>query len=456
MAAVSARGVQAPGRSQIEHWDTSHLERAARDWVQVAEGWEDNFSTAQRGAMAPGGTDWDGQAAEAAQQRALSDLFKVRGLADTLHAAGTLARSGASDIDLAKQQAIDSIRRAEEAGFEVHDDLSLSSREKFAPGPQAAAKLAQGQAFAAEISTRALQLAAVDAEVAAKITTAVTPLGEVSFPEVPMPLPTPQHGTVQAVDFKQGPNMSPTPEPGGSGGGGEPKDPWAPHPDYSNRTNNGKYGQGNSADGEAAAEAALEKREEDSGIPIIRDQVRATHPDVIDPKTGKPQQRYYDGLEPTGNPDEYIGVEAKTNPGALRSDQQRFDAAVSPERPATATLNGRPIRIVGAEVEYPPDGWVPPSAGTQPGAGTTASTEPGRPVAGPATAPPPAPTTAGGGGGGGSWGDELEKGSAFPNWGTQLTPQQMIDSDDPALRVAGQEIRRRMAEKGLIDPSGTA
>ena len=74
MAAVSAPGVQAPGRSQIEHWDTSHLERAARDWVQVAEGWEDNFSTAQRGAMAPGGTDWDGQAAEAAQQRALSGV----------------------------------------------------------------------------------------------------------------------------------------------------------------------------------------------------------------------------------------------------------------------------------------------------------------------------------------------------------------------------------------------
>jgi hypothetical protein len=32
----------------------------------------------------------------------------------------------------------------------------------------------------------------------------------------------------------------------------------------------------------------------------------------------------------------------------------------------------------------------------------------------------------------------------------------MIDSDDPALRVAGQEIRRRMAEQGIVDPSGLA
>lgn len=446
MAAVSAPGVQAPGRSQIENWDTSHLERAARDWVQVAEGWEDNFSTAQRGAMAPGGTDWDGQAAEAAQQRALSDLLKVRGLADMLHAAGMAARSGASDIDFAKQQAIDSIRRAEEAGFEVHDDLSLSSHEKFAPGPQAAAKLAQGQALSAEINTRAMQLAAVDAEIAAKITTAVAPLGEVTFPEAPIPVPQPRDGSVQLVD-SEFPTDKPQPQP-------NPKDPHATDP---NRSRDGTYGPGNSGDGKAAEKAALDAREAETGIPIIRDQVRATQPDVIDPKTGKPQGRFYDGLQPTGNPDEYIGIEAKTNEGASRPNQERFDRAVSVDHPATATLNGRPIKIVGAQTVYPPEGWVPPSAQTAPGAGTVpVPTEPGRPVTGAATAPPPAPTTAGGGGGGGSWGSEPEARSAVPDWGTHLTPQQMIDSGDPALIVAGQEIRRRMAEQGIVDPSGTA
>ncbi|CAJ1505556.1 WXG100 family type VII secretion target [[Mycobacterium] burgundiense] len=435
MAAVGGApgaGAALPSLSQILNWDTAHLVSAAQQWASIAEGWEDNFSIAHRAALNPGGTDWDGAAAEATQQRTLADLYQVRGLADTLHGAATVARTGADRIDAAKSAAVDALRRADAAGFDVGEDLSLSSRREFTAA-EYPAKLAEAQALSAEINTCAAQLAAADTAVASAITTAVAPLGEVAFPE-----------TVQLVDFKQGPTDKPTPEPGGESGE-KPKDPWAPHPDHPNRTINGKYGQGNSGDGDAAAKAALDKREQDSGIPLIRQEVRATHPDMINKQTQKPQGRYYDALEPTGNPDEYIGIEAKTNPGALRANQQEFDAAVSPDRPATATLNGREITIVDADVEYPPQGWVPPSAGEQPGPSVSqgavvAPAEPGRPVAGPGGATPPTPATTGAGGG----------------WGTQLTPQQMIDSGDPALRVAGLEIRRRMAEKGIVDPSGTA
>ncbi|CAJ1579842.1 hypothetical protein [[Mycobacterium] wendilense] len=423
MAAVGGAGTGAvlPSLSQILHWETGHLTSAAQHWASIAEGWEDNFSIAHRGARNPGGTGWEGAAAEATQQRALSDLYRVRGLADSLDAAAAVARRGADEIAAAKSAAVDALRRADAAGFDVGEDLSLSSREGFTAA-EYPAKLAEAQALSAEINTSAAQLAAADASVAAKITTAVAPLGEVAFPE-----------TVQLVDFKQGPTPAPNPNP---------KDP---HEKYPNRSADGTYGPGNSGDGKAAEKAALDQRERETGVPIIRQQVQATHPDVVNPKTKNPQGRFYDGLQPTGNPDEYIGLEAKTHDGVkLTREQQSFDAAVSPERPATATLNGREITIVGAQKVHPPDGWVPPSAGQPPGPNVNQGTvnvptESGRPVPAPGGASPPAPTTGAGG-----------------SWGTQLTPQQMIDSDDPALRVAGQEIRRRMAEKGMIDPSGLA
>jgi hypothetical protein len=158
---------------------------------------------------------------------------------------------------------------------------------------------------------------------------------------------------VQAVNYHQFKYWLPAePKP-------NPKDPHATDP---NRSKDGTYGPGNSGDGKAAEKAALDDLERKTHVPIIRQQVRATQPDVIDPVTKKPQGRFFDGLQPTGNPDEYIGIEVKTNPGALRPNQERFDNAVSPDRPATATLNGRPIKIIDTRTVYPPEGWVPPSA----------------------------------------------------------------------------------------------
>lgn len=267
---------------------------------------------------------------------------------------------------------------------------------------------------------------------------------------------------IEAVDFKLAP---PGDDPEDVGGPDDPvgneseekPNPKDPHPTDPNRSADGTYGPGNSGDGKAAEKAALDAREERTHIPLERTQVRATHPDVINPKTKKPQHRYYDALEPTGNPNEYVGIEAKTHEGAHRRDQERFDAAVSADRPATATLNGREITIVDTDIEYPPEGWVPPSAqdgGDTPASGDAAPPSPssppppalattGMPPAGAAPATP-APTEA------------APETASFPEWGTQLTPQQMIDSGDPALRVIGQEIRRRMAEQGKIDPSGIA
>jgi hypothetical protein len=66
-----------------------------------------------RGTLAPGGTAWEGQAADAAQERTFGDLVKVRGMSETLSKAATNARRGADQLDYLKREAIEAINDAQ-------------------------------------------------------------------------------------------------------------------------------------------------------------------------------------------------------------------------------------------------------------------------------------------------------------------------------------------------------
>ncbi|OBF10504.1 hypothetical protein [Mycobacterium sp. ACS4331] len=213
-----------PGRSQIEGWETAHLTAAARSWSESADQWEDVFHTVHQNALTPGGADWDGATAAATVARTQSDKIMVIGIADDLRAAASAATVGSREISAAKNVVLDAIRRAEDAGFDVGEDLSLSSREEFPPGPKYDAKLAQATQLAAEIRSAAAALLNADQAAAGAITAAVAAFESVSFAEVPG-TPQGQDGSVQLVDnrtFKEGPMLSPTPEPGAGGGGDGP------------------------------------------------------------------------------------------------------------------------------------------------------------------------------------------------------------------------------------------
>jgi hypothetical protein len=428
--------VELPTLTEIRNWDTSHLDAAARQWESTAEGWESSFAVAYQEAASPGGTEWEGQAAEATRARCLTDLYTVRGLADTLAAAARVSRTGAADLEFAKQQVLDSVRRAQEAGFDVHDDLSLSTRDGVT-ADEYPAKLAEGQRLSAEINARALRLAQLDAEIAGKITAAVAPLGTVRFHEAPIDVPAPGDGTVQFVDFKQGPDLSPTPEPG-AGGGREP------HPTIPGRDSRGRFTDGNtgSADGAAAAEARIQAEERDTGLPFVRQQIRVA---VIDPKTGRPMldlrdgtpiYRYYDALKPTSDPNKFIGIEVKSGSAELTRRQEIFDGWVRDGHPATGVLNGIPIEIVGAEELRAPrhvPGQVPVADPDQaPRAGQ------------PAPLPPDTPRPEYRG----------------PFRGTYIPPEVLAKSDDPVLRSIGQELLAKKAEEarrnGTYDPNSMA
>ncbi|WP_431237438.1 hypothetical protein ACQ86B_22210 [Mycolicibacterium aichiense] len=120
------------------------------------------------------------EAAEAAQQRAYADRLKVIGIADQLHDAAAAARTGARDIQSAKSAALTAINDAEEAGFTVGEDFSVTSRQ----GGNAVARAAQqarAQTFAATIRMRVGELIAADQQAAGKVTTAASGLGAVGF-----------------------------------------------------------------------------------------------------------------------------------------------------------------------------------------------------------------------------------------------------------------------------------
>lgn len=439
-----------PGRSQIEGWTTSHLDAAASRWRQQAGESDDLFAQHRDQINTPGGTTWEGDAKDAALARVSADVAVVRTQGDLLREAADRAQNAVGDIEAAKRDAMDAIAAAEADGFRVREDLSVADAQ-----PTDVSTLAARQAAAVEhaedIRWAAQQLVQTDALVGDRLQAKGAELEGIRFDGEGQE----RDDSIQLLDDEPGAGTDEADEPetedGGDDTAGAPAEegPKSPHPDYPNRTRDGKYGQGNSGDGKDAETAALDKREEDTGIELERTQVRATHPDVINPDTNQPQQRYYDALEPTDNPDEYIGIEAKVNEGAHTAKQQRFDDAVTPDRPATATLDGREIRIIDTDVAYPPEGWDAPTADSPPGGAESGASGAAVPPAlvGPADGPPaesqppvPAPTPR----------------PSFPDWGTQLTPQQMIDSGDPALRVAGEEIRRRMAEQGIVDTSGIA
>lgn len=189
-------GPTLPSLSQIVRWDTAHLSLAATDWSATAEHWGDAFDNVHRGTLAPGGTVWEGAAAEAAQGRAFGDLVKVRGLADSLCGAATIARRGAEQLSYLQRQAIEAINEAHDAGFTVGEDLSLTDTSKYSGSRSAAMRK-----FATTIAARAAALSSADTDIAAKITAATTELNGPGLSEAPE--------TVQALDVP----LAPPPDP---------------------------------------------------------------------------------------------------------------------------------------------------------------------------------------------------------------------------------------------------
>lgn len=202
-----------PTRSEIEAWSTTHLEAAANHWRSTATRWEGHFETIHSGMLRPGGTTWEGPAADAAAERSWVDLVKVRGGGDALYAAAEVAKNGADDIAWAKRLVVDAINEAEEADFTVGQDFSVTDKSSWGGLLRTTvARQQEAKAFAAEIGTRVQALVALDQQAAAQITSALVPLETMQFDETP----DKHEPATQAVDFrhlKRSPEPAPPPAP---------------------------------------------------------------------------------------------------------------------------------------------------------------------------------------------------------------------------------------------------
>ncbi|MGX9671249.1 DUF6883 domain-containing protein [Mycobacterium sp. HM-7] len=149
-------------RSQLESWSVDHLHAAADSWNSAAELWENSFHTAHVATKRPGGTEWQGDAADTAQDSTWRDLVHVRGSAESLRSAAKIASTGADAIRGAHRSVMEAISDAETDEFTVGDDLSVTDqRYRFVASERATRQAAARQhADNIRYTTRAL----VDAE----------------------------------------------------------------------------------------------------------------------------------------------------------------------------------------------------------------------------------------------------------------------------------------------------
>lgn len=206
-------GAVLPTLSQIRNWDTEHLSQAADDWEAEAQRWE---TTYERNYQRLAETDWQGQARQAALERAGLDLVKVRGTAWQLREAATAARYGFTQQNGAKELALDAVADAEQASFTPREDLSVTDRQTGSSAATRVARLAEAQVLAAQIRHRAALLVASNQEIATKITAGAGNIGEFSFDEPAGVATTPstqKNNRIQLVDNKSWKKDPPPPPP---------------------------------------------------------------------------------------------------------------------------------------------------------------------------------------------------------------------------------------------------
>lgn len=180
--------------SQIRAWSTEHLIDAAGYWTETADRWEDVFLQMRNQAHA---IAWNGAGGDGLRQRTRADFSTVSGIADQLRRAATIARNGAGTIDAAQRRVMYAVEDAQDAGFNVGEDLSVTDTKTTQPAAVQAARLAQAQALAGDIRLRVGQLVAAENEVSGQLAATTGDVGNVRFAGAPVVA----HSAVQLVDL---------------------------------------------------------------------------------------------------------------------------------------------------------------------------------------------------------------------------------------------------------------
>ncbi len=167
-----------PTRSQIESYTADHLVDAADYWSGLAERWEDAHWQVRNQAHS---LLWEGASGDALRARTTADHVVVTDQAEQLRGASVIARQQAGELERLHNAVLYAIEDAEEAGFAVGEDLSVTDIHASGNLAELAARQAQAQAFAADIRERATSLIGADTDVAGNLTTTAGSVGDVHF-----------------------------------------------------------------------------------------------------------------------------------------------------------------------------------------------------------------------------------------------------------------------------------
>lgn len=186
MKTTSADLLRAPGRSptaasnpgaasrpEIESWSTSigKLSSAAEAFGAAAKDIEIAADAHVQQLLTPGDTDWEGEAADAAQQQGFSDRGVVYAAAELIQRIRRVASTGAGTIQSARDLALEAISEAENDDFRVEDDLTVADTRRYT-AQQASlyeSRRAMAEAHHAYIAMRARSLVTEDIRVGAEL-----------------------------------------------------------------------------------------------------------------------------------------------------------------------------------------------------------------------------------------------------------------------------------------------
>ncbi|WP_029369630.1 hypothetical protein [Mycobacterium sp. UM_WWY] len=169
-----------PSRSQIENWDTSHLEAAANRWRTSASESDTLFAQHRLNVATPAGSEWEGAAKDAALDRVTADAAVVRNHADVIVEAADIAENGIVDIHAAQQKVLEAIAEAEADGFKVNDDLSVRDTRR-ADLSNMAARHTAARVYAEDIRWNAERLVAADTFVSERLQAKAVELDAIKF-----------------------------------------------------------------------------------------------------------------------------------------------------------------------------------------------------------------------------------------------------------------------------------
>lgn len=169
-----------PTRSAIEAWSTAHLADAATSWRAAAKASEDAFDQHRQNIASPGGTNWEGDAKDAALNRVTADIGVVDRQSAALREAAGIAENAVSDINSAQREVLAAITAAESDDFTVGEDLSVTDNRAY-DEETAAARVAAAVEHAEDIRWNAERLVQADAHVGQRLESKAADLEGIKF-----------------------------------------------------------------------------------------------------------------------------------------------------------------------------------------------------------------------------------------------------------------------------------